>query len=303
MYSIDISRRQFIATTAAIAGGMALSPLASGAAGAARRTAADQVALGRTGLKLSRLGVGCGSNSGNVQRSLGHDGFNRLIRYAYDQGLTYLDTAQSYQTHEWIREAIQGLPREKFFIQTKMSGNPEKPLEVLDRFRQELGTDYIDSVLTHCTVTPDWDNERRRVMDALEEAKAKKIIGAHGVSCHSLPALELAARLDWVDVNLVRLNPQGAHMDTPALTWNATSNASHVLPVIEQIKVMRANGHGVIGMKLIGDGDFTEAADRRTAIRFAIQSDLVDAIVIGFKSTDEIDEAVKTVNAALAVMT
>jgi predicted aldo/keto reductase-like oxidoreductase len=292
MYSPEISRRQFIATTAAIAGGIAISPLTAGAAGAARKTAADQGALGRTGLKLSRLGVGCGSNSGNVKR---------LIRSGFDQGLTYVDTCQWFQSHEWIRQAIQDLPREKFFIQTKMGGNPEKPLEVLDRFRQELGPDYIDSVLTHCTVTPDWDNERRRVMDALEEAKDKKIIGVHGVSCHSLPALALSARLDWVDVNLVRLNPQGAHLDTPALTWNATSNASHVLPVIAQIR--RENGHGVIGMKLIGDGDFTEAADRRTAIRFAMQSGLTDAVVIGFKSTEEIDEAVKTINAALAVLT
>ncbi len=303
MYKPEISRRQFIARTAAIAGGLALSPLAAGAARGVRKTAADQVALGKTGLKLSRLGVGCGSNSGNVQRALGHDGFNRLIRYAYDQGLTYLDTAQSYQTHEWIREAIKGLPREKFFIQTKMSGNPENALEIIDRFRKELDTDYIDSLLTHCTVTPNWDEERKRAMDAMEEAKDKQIIRAHGVSCHSLPALELSAKLDWVDVNLVRLNPQGAWVDTPAETWNATSNASHVLPVIEQIKIMRQNGHGVIGMKLIGNGDFTNPADRRTAIRFAIQSGLTDAVVIGFKSPEEIDEAVKTINGALAVMT
>jgi 1-deoxyxylulose-5-phosphate synthase len=303
MYRPEISRRQFIVRTAAIAGGLALSPLAANAARGVRKTAADQVALGKTGLKLSRLGVGCGSNSGNVQRALGHDGFNRLIRYAYDQGLTYLDTAQSYQTHEWIREAIKGLPREKFFIQTKMSGNPENGLEIIDRFRKELDTDYIDSLLTHCTVTPNWDEERKRAMDAMEEAKDKQIIRAHGVSCHSLPALELSAKLDWVDVNLVRLNPQGAWIDTPAETWNATSNASHVLPVIEQIKIMRQNGHGVIGMKMIGNGDFTNPADRRTAIRFAIQSGLTDAVVIGFKSPEEIDEAVKTINGALAVMT
>ena len=114
--------------------------------------------------------------------------------------------------------------------------------------------------------------------------------------------LELPARLDWVDVNLVRLNPQGAQVATPALTWNATSKASHVLPVIEQIRIMRQNGHGVIGMKMIGDGDFTEAADRRTAIRFAMQSGPTDAVLIGFKSTEEIDEGVKTINAPLAVL-
>jgi len=294
----DISRRQFIARSAAVVGGLIASPLL--VAATPKRTAVDQVTLGKTGLKLSRLGMGCGSNSGNVQRALGHEEFNRLVRYAYDQGITYLDTAQSYRTHEWIREAIKGLPREKLFIQSKMSGNPDKPLEVLDRFRQELGTDYIDSLLTHCTVTPKWDDERRRALDAMEEAKEKQIIRAHGVSCHSLPALKRAVEIDWTDVHLVRINPQGAWVDTPAETWNAESNASHVPAVIEQIKRMREKGHGVIGMKLIGNGDFTDPADREKAIRFVMQSNLTDAVVIGFKSPAEIDEAIMRINNALA---
>ncbi len=284
----------------AVAGGLAVAPLASRTAYAAKRTAADQVTLGKTGIKLSRLGMGCGSNSGNIQRALGHEEFNRLVRYAYDQGITYFDTAQSYRTHEWIREAIKGLPREKLFIQSKMSGNPENPMEVIDRFRKELDTDYIDSLLTHCTVTPNWDDERRRALDAMEEAKDKQIIRAHGVSCHSLPALKRSVELDWTDVHLVRLNPQGAWMDTPEETWNATSNASHVLPVMEQINLMRDKGHGVIGMKLIGNGDFTDPADREKAIRFVMQSNLTDAVVIGFKSPAEIDEAIMRINRALA---
>ena len=293
-----ISRRQFIAKTAAVAGGLFASPLI--AAATAKRTAVDLVPLGKTGLKLCRLGIGCGSHGGSIQRALGQDGFTRLIRYAYDQGITYLDTAQSYRTHEMIREAVKGLPREKLFIQSKMSGNPEKPLEVLDRFRKELDTDYIDSLLTHCTVTPKWDDERRRVLDALEEAKDKQIIRAHGVSCHSLPALKRSVEIGWTDVHLVRLNPQGVWMDTPAETWNAESNAAHVPPVIEQMKLMRERGHGVIGMKLIGNGDFTDPADREKAIRFVMQSNLTDAVVIGFKSPAEIDEAIMRINNALA---
>lgn len=294
----EISRRQFIARTAAVASGLVASPLL--AAAAAKRTAVDQVALGKTGLKLSRLGIGCGSQGGSIQRALGQDGFTRLIRYAYDQGITYIDTAQSYRTHEMVREAVKGLPREKLFIQTKMSGNPEKPLEVLDRFRKELGTDYIDSLLTHCTVTPKWDDERRRVLDAMEEAKDKQIIRAHGVSCHSLPALKRSVEIDWTNVHLVRLNPQGVWMDTPAEKWNVESNASHVPPVMEQMALMRKKGHGVIGMKLIGNGDFTDPADREKAIRFVMQSNLTDAVVIGFKSPAEIDEAIVRINNALA---
>jgi len=294
-----ITRRQFLKGTSVLAGTALLSSC-SGPFAKRTPTAVDQVTLGKTGLKLSRLGIGTGSKGGSIQRSLGADGFSRLVHYAYDQGITYIDTAESYRTHTMVRDAIKGLPREKLFIQSKMPGVPEKPLEVLDRYRKELGVDYIDSLLTHCGVTADWDDERRRVLDALEEAKDKKIILAHGISCHSLPALRRAAELDWVDVNLVRINPQGVHIDTPAETWNAASDNSYLPDVLKQIKIMRQNNHGVIGMKIIGEGDFTNPEDREKSIRFTMQSGLTDAVVIGFKSSAEIDEAIERMNSALA---
>lgn len=297
----NISRRQFIKGTAALAGTALLSSCKTGPLAFGRKpTAVDQVTLGKTGLKLSRLGIGTGSKGGSVQRALGADGFNRLIRYAYDQGITYIDTADSYKTHTMVREAIKGLPREKLFIQSKMPGVPEKPREVLDRYRTELGVDYIDSLLCHCMVKANWEDGHKRMMEVFEDAKERKIIRAHGVSCHSLPATTKAAELDWVDVNLVRINPQGVHMDTPAETWNAVSNLSHLPDVLRQVKVMRKNGHGVIGMKIIGEGDFTDAQEREKSIRFTMQSGLVDAVVIGFKSSAEIDEAIKRINSALS---
>ncbi len=297
----QITRRQFIRSTVVFAGGVLFSSYGGMALAAqAKRTAVDQVPLGKTGLKLSRLGLGTGSKGGSIQRALGSDGFNRLVRYAYDQGITYIDTAQNYKTHAMVGEAIKGLPREKLFIQSKMPGVPEKPLEVLDQYRKELGVDYIDSLLCHCAVTKDWEQERKRLMDALEEAKDKKIIRAHGVSCHSMPALTKAARLDWVDVNLVRINPQGAYMDTPAETWNAKSDVSAVPPVLEQVKLMRKNRHGIIGMKIMGEGEFTNPEDREKSIRLAMQPGMVDAVVIGFKNTAEIDEAIMRMNNALA---
>ena len=296
-----ITRREFIKSTAALAG-TALLPSCSIGPLAKRHTptAVDQVALGKTGLRLSRLGFGTGTKGGSVQRALGPEEFTRLIRYAYDQGITYIDTAENYRTHTMVREAIRGLDREKLFIQSKMPGVPEKPLEVLDRYRNELGVDYIDSLLVHAARRADWDDERKRLLDAFEEAKARKIIRAHGVSCHSLPALSKAAQLDWVDVNLVRVNPQGAHIDTPEMGRSAKSDASHLPPALEQIKVMRQNRHGVIGMKILGEGDFTKPEDREKSIRFAMQGGLVDAVVIGFKSTAEIDEAILRINRALA---
>lgn len=296
-----ITRRQFLGSAAAFTSGVLLSGVALHAMPVVRiPTAVDQVRLGNTGIKLSRLGMGAGSIGGSIQRALGQDGFTRLIRYGYDQGITYIDTADSYKTHEMVREAIKGLPREKLFIQTKMPGNVKNPLEAIDRYRKELGVDYIDSLLTHCTVTKNWDEERKRYLDAFEEAKQKKIIRAHGVSCHSLPALTKAAEIDWCDVHLVRVNPQGAFLDTPAETWNAKSNASHLGPVVEQMKIMKRKERGVIGMKLIGNGDFKKFEDRKKSIRYAMQSGLLSAAVIGFKSTAEIDEAIKLMNEALA---
>jgi predicted aldo/keto reductase-like oxidoreductase len=299
MHKTPITRRQFLERTAGVAGGVLLVPLAAQAAG--KKTAVDLVPLGKTGLKPSRLGIGCGTTSGRVQQGLGQDGFNRLVRYAYDQGIRYIDIARSYRTHGMLKEAIKGLPREKLFIQTKMGRNPEKPLEDIDAYRQTYGVDYIDSLLVHCTITPNWDDERKRVMDAMQEAKDKQIIRAHGVSCHSLPALRLAAELDWVDVNLVRINPQGVLVDTPqSRSWNAESDAAHVPPVVEQIKRMREKGHGIIGMKIMGEGRFKDPEDREKSIRFAMQPGLLDCVTIGFKSPAEIDEAIQRMNSALA---
>jgi len=299
MKNHPISRRQFIERTAALAGGVMLTPLA--AAQTIRKTAADQVPLGKTGLKVSRLSIGCGTSSGRVQKDLGVEGFNRLVRYAYDQGVTTIDIAQSYQTHSMLKDAIKGLPREKIFIQTKMGGVPADPMAEIDNYRKIYGVDYIDSLLVHCTIAPNWEEERKRTMDAMQEAKEKKIILVHGVSCHSLPALKRSVELDWVDVHLVRVNPQGVAMDTPRTdTWNAPSDESHVPAVMEQIKLMRQKGRGIIGMKIIGEGRFTKPEDREKSIRFAMQCGLLDCVTIGFKSTAEIDEAIQRINAALA---
>ncbi len=300
MNTNHLSRRQFLGTSAALASAAIFHPRNLFAAEKPKRTAADQVALGKTGLKCSRLGFGAGSNSGNVQRDLGQEAFNRLIRYAYDQGITYIDCAQSYRTFDWIGTAIKGLPREKLYLQSKIGGTPEDVLAAIDRHRKVYDTDYIDSMLVHCMIKDGWTDAMKRVLDGFNEAKEKKWIRAKGVSCHSLPALRTAAASDWSDIHLVRVNPQGAHVDTPAETWNATSDETHVSAVMKEIRTMHAKGHGVIGMKLIGNGDFKNPDDREKAMRFAMAQPEIDCVVIGFKSTDEIDEAIQRMNRALA---
>jgi 1-deoxyxylulose-5-phosphate synthase len=304
-----ISRREFVKGAAAAAG-VALVPHVSAISAQAKKTATDKVTLGKTGIRLSRLGIGCGTVSGSVQRNLGHEKFNEVIRYAYERGITYIDTSDTYQTHTWIREAIKGIPREKLYIQSKILhlagfGNTgakvESTMETLDRFRKELGVDYIDTVLVHCQIAPDWDENSKKLQEGLEEAKQKKIIRAHGVSCHSLAALKKAAALKWVNVNLVRVNPQGVNIDTAAQEVFSTSKESDVPAVVEQLKIMRKNGHGIIGMKLIAQGEFKNIEDRKKSLTWVMQSNIVDAVAIGMKSREEIDEAIMHINNAFAV--
>ena len=218
------NRRQFIQTSALVGGAALLGPwgeINSIAADAAPpvRTATDQVTLGKTGIKLSRLGFGTGSNNGHIQLADGKAQFVDLIHYAYDQGITYIDTAQAYATFDVIADAIKGLPREKLFIQSKVDGRPEDVLAVIDHHRKTFDTDYVDSLLIHCMTRGQWTDEWKRVEDAFNQAQEKKWIRAKGVSCHTLPALRAAVTSDWSEVHLVRVNPQGAYTDREPNSW------------------------------------------------------------------------------------
>lgn len=291
-----ISRRGFIRKSALLAGAAAGVPWYSAACGATKKiSASDLVPLGKTGRRISRLGFGTGSNGGEVQKSLGQNEFTRLIHYAYDHGITYIDTADNYGTHPLVCQAIKGLPRERLWIQSKMWWTPENlqnPMAALERYRKELNTDYVDSLLIHCTMKSTWPQDVRPMMDAFDEAREKKLILAKGMSCHGLPALRQASQVDWAEVQLARVNPQGVHVDGEDPEFGAPGQVD---PAMKEIKAIHAKGRGVIGMKLIGNGDFKDPADRRKAIQYAMTCGFVDAIVIGFASTAEIDEAIQNI--------
>lgn len=295
-----LSRRQFLQNSLAATGAVALTATAplGQAASPATRTAVDQVTLGNTGLKLSRLGMGTGSNSGQVQFELGREGFNSLVKYAYDQGITWFDCSQTYKTFEWMGGALKGLPREKVFLQSKIPGQPEDIQKAIDHHRLTYNVDYIDSLLVHCMVKPGWTDPWKRILDGFESAKDKGWIKSKGVSCHSLPALRTATGSPWVEVHLVRVNPQGKRIDgEEESVWN--DNRNDVNPVVAQLKEMRAKGRGVIGMKILGNGEFVKAEDRERSVRFAMSRPEIDAVVMGFRSRAEIDEGIERINRAL----
>lgn len=296
----QLTRRQFIQRSAvAFAGTALLSGVVNSPAAAVKRTATDQVTLGKTGIKLSRLGIGTGVNSGHDQVGAGKDAFIKMVRHACDSGITYIDTAERYETFGWIGDAIKGLPREKLFIQSKVPTKPDDVLAAIDRHRKTLNTDYIDSLLIHCMTKDGWTDDWKRVMDGFDEAKEKKWIRAKGVSCHTLAALQDAVASDWTEVHLVRVNPQGRYMDGVKSAWGPDASVD-INPVIEQIKTMHAKGHGVIGMKIFGNGDFKNPDDREKSIRFAMSKPEINAVVIGFTAPPQIDETIQRMNRILA---
>jgi 1-deoxyxylulose-5-phosphate synthase len=279
-----MNRRNFLRTTFGAAGALTLSghtPLWSAQA----RKANDVVILGPDKIRLTRLAMGTGTRGGSIQRQLGVQGLADMLHYGYDQGLFFWETADSYRTHPHLKEGLQRVPREKVTILTKTRARTADEMRAdLDRFRQELGTDYIDIVLLHALRTPNWPEERKGAMEVLSEAREKGLVRSHGCSCHSLEALQTAAKTPWVRVDLARINPAQLLMDADPNT------------VIGVLRQMKAAGKGVIGMKILGEGGLRTRVDE--ALRFALSLDCVDCFTIGAANREELDDLVRRIPVA-----
>jgi aryl-alcohol dehydrogenase-like predicted oxidoreductase len=260
----------------------AMAPLAQ------KFSASDLVTLGSTGIVTSRLAMGTGTVGGGKhshQTELGMDGLQRLFMNGYDNGLRFFDAADSYGSHPYVAEALKQVDRTKVTVLTKSWARDAEGMRAdLDRFRKELGTDHLDIVLMHCVTEADWTTQYRGAMDVLSEAKQKGIIRAHGCSCHSIEALRAAAKSAWVEVDLARMNPVGAHMDAEPEV------------VADVLREMRASGKAVIGMKILGQGALREKQDE--AIRYALGLGILDAFTIGAESIREQDDLRERIGAA-----
>jgi 1-deoxyxylulose-5-phosphate synthase len=266
---------------------------------AARRVATDWVTLGKSGVKVTRLALGTGTFSGRTQRELGQEAFTRLVRYAYDRGIRFFETAESYTgMPEMLGEALKGIPRDSYRLMTKYSlQEGEDPQAKIDRFRRQMRSEYFDILLMHCVRSPKWPEETGRVQDAFSEAKGKKVILSKGASVHGLQALAAFPGNPWLDIAMIRMNHAGVKMDTP-LTRDS-EDLGDVNQVVSQTRKVHAQGAGVISMKLVGEGRFATFEQRDAAMKFAMNLGCVDAVTIGFKNTAEIDEAIDRMDRVL----
>jgi aryl-alcohol dehydrogenase-like predicted oxidoreductase len=292
------SRRDFLGQSAAAVGAVAAVSLAARAADEAPKpkSGGDLVTLGKTGLKTSLLGMGTGSTGvrhSSNQVKLGEAGFIKLVGHAYDSGIRYFDVADQYGSHLYLRSAIRSLklPREKLFLQTKTRATTAEMARAdIERFREELGTDYLDTLLMHCMQKGSWPTDFRPVMDVLHEAKEKKRVRAIGVSCHGMDPLRAAVKCDWVEVDLARINPVGG---------NAGRMDGTPEQVAECLKAMHEQGKGILGMKILAEGTLQTPDKQLESLQFVLGLGCVDAFVIGFEKPEQIDQIMKLIETAL----
>jgi 1-deoxyxylulose-5-phosphate synthase len=286
-------RREFLIRSATAAGAAWLSSQSIFQAIAQQTlphkfSATDTVTLGNTGIKTSRLAMGTGtvgSGHHSNQTALGVKGLSDLLLNGYDRGLHFFDAADSYGSHPHVAEALKHVPRDKVTVLSKSWARDAAAMRAdLDRFRRELGTDYLDVCLMHCVTEADWTDRFRGAMDVLSEAKQKGIVRAHGCSCHSIEALRAAAKSPWVEIDLARINPIGSHMDADPAT------------VVSVLKEMKSAGKAVVGMKILGQGDLANRQDE--AIKYALSLGILDAFTIGAESKQQQEDLIRRISAA-----
>ncbi len=292
----NFSRRDFLKS------GLAATALAgAGTLGlkGATPAATDLVTLGESGVKVTRLAFGTGTFNGRIQRDLGQERFNRLVRYGYDRGIRFFETAESYtDMHRMLGIALKGIPRDSYQLMTKLTTRQGvDPMKTIDDLRKQANTDYFDICLLHYQHFADWPTASLRWQDGISEAQQKKIVLGRGASVHGLPALRQVPGEKWLQIAMVRMNHKGVRMDAENYATNGLGNVPEVVDYVEQ---SRKKGMGIISMKLVGEGQFTNRDDRRKAMRFAFRHAHVDSVTVGYKSNQEIDEAIENVNLAFA---
>ncbi|HVO58913.1 MAG TPA: aldo/keto reductase [Dongiaceae bacterium] len=292
------SRRQFLKSgLAATALGLQGLPLRA-MLPAGKQSATDWVPLGKSGVKVTRLALGTGSVSGSVQRELGQEGFTRLVRYAYDQGIRFFETAESYgNMHQMLGVALKGIPRDSYRLMSKVTTRPGvDPQQKFDELRKLANTEYFDIMLLHWQHTATWPADSARWQEGIMEAQHRQAIVSRGASVHGLPALRQVPEFKWLDVAMIRVNHKGTRMDAEDYNTDGPGNVPEVVAHVHQVK---KNEMGVISMKLVGEGVFNRE-DRQAAMRFAFRNAGVDCVTVGYKNTAEIDEAIENINLAFA---
>ncbi len=222
--------------------------------------------LGKTGLKISRMGFG----GIPIQRTDAASTV-QLIRWLSDRGVNYIDTARGYTvSEEYLGQALEGI-REKFVIATKsMSRTKETMAADIDISLKNLRTDYIDLYQIHNATPADVEMiiAPGGALEALQEAKRDGKIGHIGITAHSAKIFELALEMDWVE--------------TIMFPYNIVETQGQ-----ELIRKCTEKNIGFIAMKPLAGGAIEDAT---LALRFLCANENVTVVIPGMAEIKEAEQ-------------
>ena len=228
--------------------------------------------LGKTGLKISRMGFG-----GIPIQRVDQEATKQLMKKLVEEGVNYIDTAKGYTVSEsYLGYALEGI-RDQFVLATKSMSRTKEAMEkdILDSLKA-LRTDYIDLYQVHNPNMEQLDIviEKDGALEALLEAKEKGMIGHIGLTAHSLEVFERALEYDWVE--------------TIMFPYNFIEQQG-----VELIKKCRKKNIGFIDMKPLAGGAIEDAT---LALRYICQNPDVTVVIPGMADIKEIDENVQACN-------
>ena len=222
--------------------------------------------LGKTGLKISRLGFG-----GIPIQRIDADGTKQLMHWLCEQGVNYIDTARGYTvSEEYLGYALEGI-REKFVIATKsMARTKEAMIADIDISLKNLRTDYIDLYQLHNATPADIEKiiALGGALEALQEAKQAGKIGHIGITAHSLDSFRRALEMDWVE--------------TVMFPYNIVETQGQDL-----IAKCAEKNIGFIAMKPLAGGAIEDAT---LALRFLCADENVSVVIPGMAEIKEAEQ-------------
>ena len=222
--------------------------------------------LGKTGLKVSRMGFG-----GIPIQKIDEEGTRKLLREMAEKGINYIDSARGYTVSEqYIGYGLEGI-RDKFILATKsMSRTKDAMAADIETSLKNFHTDYIDLYQVHNPSMEQLDQviEKGGALEALREAKKAGKIGHIGLTAHSTAVFERALELDWVETIMFPYNiveQQGA----------------------ELIHRCAEKNIGFIDMKPLAGGAIE---DGTLALRYVCSNPDVTVVIPGMAESSELEE-------------
>ncbi|WP_028829653.1 aldo/keto reductase [Proteocatella sphenisci] len=231
--------------------------------------------LGKTGIEVSKLCYGS-LTLGPMQTDMSLDKGSELICNAFDQGVNFIDTAQSYGTYKYIRESLKKIERSKFVIFTKTYAYTKKLAEeALKQAFDEIGIDYIDGFLLH---EQESEHTLRGHYEATEyflKMKEKGYIRSFGISTHNIAGVKGAIKSGYVDV----VHP----LFNKASIGIGDGEKEEMYQAIIEAK---NKGLGVYSMKPLGGGNLIDTYEE--SLKYVLEKQYIDSIAIGMQSKEEI---------------